>query len=132
MKVFLTAGLLYLIGISVILILKPSLMFREDGTWKEFGIGRDAQTHTILPLWLFCIVWALVSYTISIVLFKLIGSTTTNNNAVPSYSSSAILSEPRRAPKLHRGSTLPEGYYVLVKSDKPGSPPTYAYLGEEA
>lgn len=119
-----TAGLLYLIGISILLLLKPSFMFREDGTWKEFGIGRDPEVYTILPLWLFCILWALVSYTVSLVLFKLLGGEASRPLVT--------LSEPKRAPRMHRGSTLPEGYYVLVKGDKPGSPPTYAYLGEEA
>ncbi len=39
-------------------------MFDEDGNWKEFGIISKA--HTIFPFWLFCIVWAVVSYCITL------------------------------------------------------------------
>ena len=35
-------------------------MFHMDGRWKEFGTGSDDKT--IFPFWLFCIVWAVVSY----------------------------------------------------------------------
>lgn len=37
-------------------------MFTEDGGWKEFGIGRDPEHFTWLPLWLFTIGWALLSF----------------------------------------------------------------------
>ena len=56
------AGLLYLTGIAIVLVLKPQLMFREDGHWKEFGIGRDSESFTPFPFWLFTIVWSLIAY----------------------------------------------------------------------
>ena len=56
------AGLLYLIGIATVLVLQPSLMFREDGVWKEFGIGRATSRYTWMPFWLFSILWAVLSY----------------------------------------------------------------------
>jgi hypothetical protein len=37
-------------------------MFREDGRWKEFGIGRDTKNFTYIPFWLFTVIWALLSY----------------------------------------------------------------------
>ena len=37
-------------------------MFNHDGTWKEFGMGQESTTR--FPVWMFCIVWAVVSYTI--------------------------------------------------------------------
>lgn len=132
MKVFLGAGLLYLIGIAIVLMLKPEFMFRPDGSWKEFGIGRDSETHTILPLWLFCIFWALISYISVVVIFRLaglsasVGTVTLKDEEVVASSSAN-----RKPPKMHRGSRLPEGYYVLNSSATDG-PPTYVYLGEEA
>jgi hypothetical protein len=64
MRTLLLAAILYLIGVVVILLLRPSIMFDEDGHWKEFGsLSRD---HTIFPFWLFCITWAVVSYCITL------------------------------------------------------------------
>ena len=37
MRRLIVAGLIYLTGIAVILVIKPQYMFREDGRWKEFG-----------------------------------------------------------------------------------------------
>ncbi len=44
------------------LVLKPQFMFKEDGRWKEFGIGRDGQYFTPFPFWMFTMVWAIVAY----------------------------------------------------------------------
>ena len=68
MKVLLYSGLLYLAGVAIVLILQPSIMFTEEGIWKEFGIGRNSNTHTWLPFWLFAMVWALLSYIIVLIL----------------------------------------------------------------
>lgn len=54
---------LYLLGIAILLFLRPQLMFRKDGSWKEFGMGGDE--FTVFPLWMFCIAWAIVSYGIA-------------------------------------------------------------------
>ncbi len=124
------AGLLYLIGISIVLMLKPEFMFRSDGSWKEFGIGRDSETHTILPLWLFCIFWALISYISVVLIFRLAGLSASVGTVTLKEEDIAV-SANRKPPKMHRGSRLPEGYYVLNSSAKDG-PPTYVYLGEEA
>jgi hypothetical protein len=62
MRRLIIAGLVYLTGIAVILVIKPQFMFREDGRWKEFGIGRDPAHFTHMPFWLFTILWAIVSY----------------------------------------------------------------------
>lgn len=37
-------------------------MFNHDGSWKEFGVGDEFTTR--FPIWMFCIVWAVVSYAI--------------------------------------------------------------------
>ena len=62
MRILLFSGLLYLIGIGIVLAIKPSLMFTSDGGWKEFGIGRNPERFTWFPFWLFTILWAVVSF----------------------------------------------------------------------
>jgi hypothetical protein len=68
MMVFLAAGILYLLGVALVLYLKPEYMFTPDGQWKEFGIGQNPERYTAFPFWLFCISWALVSYGIALLL----------------------------------------------------------------
>jgi hypothetical protein len=63
MWTFILAGALYLVGVAVILVIKPRFMFTPDGNWKEFGIGQNEVRHTTFPFWLFCIVWAVICYT---------------------------------------------------------------------
>lgn len=62
MRLLIFSGILYLVGVAILLLMRPSFMFTVDGVWKEFGIGRNPETHTWLPFWLFCILWAIVSY----------------------------------------------------------------------
>ena len=40
--------------------LKPSLLYNNDGSLREFGIGYDRKT--VLPIWLFSLVLAILSY----------------------------------------------------------------------
>jgi hypothetical protein len=68
MRLLIFSGFLYLAGVATILILRPSLMFTDDGVWKEFGIGRNPETHTWLPFWLFCILWSVISYILIVIL----------------------------------------------------------------
>jgi len=68
MSLLIYSGLLYLIGVSVILAFKPLLMFSKDGKWKEFGIGRSRERYTWMPFWLFAIIWAIISYTIVLII----------------------------------------------------------------
>jgi hypothetical protein len=64
MRTLLLAAILYLIGVVIVLLLRPRTMFDEDGDWREFGIVSKA--HTVFPFWLFCIVWAVLSYCITL------------------------------------------------------------------
>ena len=68
MYLLIYSGLLYLLGISIVLMLKPDIMFSADGKWKEFGIGRAKERYTWLPFWLFAIMWAIMSYMIVLVI----------------------------------------------------------------
>jgi hypothetical protein len=62
MRLLLYSGVLYLAGIALILTLRPEFMFHSDGTWKEFGIGRNPDRYTWFPFWIFALVWAILSY----------------------------------------------------------------------
>jgi len=59
---------LYLFLISLVIYLKPKLIFTEDGDIKKFGTG---QKKTIYPLWLIVIITSVISFYI-ILIFKLI------------------------------------------------------------
>jgi hypothetical protein len=68
MRLLIFSGILYLIGVAILLMVRPSFMFTQEGIWKEFGIGRNPETHTWMPFWLFCILWALLSYLLTVIL----------------------------------------------------------------
>jgi hypothetical protein len=66
MELLWLAIVFYTVGLAVVLYLRPAVMFNENGTWKEFGYQRDSR-HTIFPVWLFIIVWAVISYVLATV-----------------------------------------------------------------
>ena len=137
MKVFLFAGLIYLAGIAAILLIKPDVMFRKDGTWKEFGLGRNPNNYTWCPFWLFCIFWALVSYIISTIAIRIALSGSRTNNVSSNFVSTSDLQDLQniqdvpRPRRIRRGNELPEGYYVLSKPIRAGETPSYTYLGPD-
>ena len=139
MRTFLIAGLFYLTGIATILILKPSLMFTEEGVWKEFGIGRNPATHTWMPLWLFAILWAIVSYIFSLIFCFLIFGTTNvkvNNKIQQVMDVEEVIEMPSEdaiIKKSVKKGKLPSGYYMLNSQGKEGAGgiPNYIYLGKE-
>ena len=152
----LAAGILYLVGVAIVLILKPESMFTEDGAWKEFGIGRNPNTHTWVPFWLFSVLWALVSYILITVGFAMagIGSDQIAEVAVPTKKTVKASPEveviddvfdadaedfdlppipPKPRGRRSRGvpMDLPDGYYVLNTraTEAAGGIPKYVYLG---
>ncbi len=137
MWTFMIAGIVYLIGIAIILITKPSLMFTPDGDWKEFGIGQLDTRYTPFPFWMFCLVWAIVSYVI-VLLFEPVVIKRNNNisvnetsrklNRKNNYSDQSVLEE---GDLDLEAVELPKGYYVLnKKATKLSGVPKYVYLGE--
>ncbi len=122
---FLYAGIIYLIAIAVILVVKPAFMFRSDGTWKEFGIGRNRANYTPMPLWLYSIVSALVSYFIVLLVSESAGSGRTTKvkaDTIVNMKASDMV-----------GPDLEPGYYVLNKAaTKLAGVPKYVYIGAEA
>jgi hypothetical protein len=141
MTLLIFSGLLYLVGISVVLALKPQLMFAKDGSWKEFGLGRNKHKHTWMPFWLFSIMWAIISYIIVLVIASTFGIAGVNNKTEISISTENIepenvsvksLPTPIRKKPTSIDDMKP-GYYILDANEtmKKGVP-KYIYLGPEA
>lgn len=149
----LASGLLYLIVIAIVLSIKPTLMFTEDGTWKEFGIGRSQATHTWMPFWLFAILSALISYIIVSIIFNVYGYDSIQDTQKPVmgnknartanttfmdvdvdeegvYEIDTRSSSSRRRKGVP--ASLPEGYYVLNReaTEASGGVPKYVYIGK--
>ncbi len=136
----------YMVGIATVLVLRPALMFRESGTWKEFGLANTA-TYTVFPFWMFTIVWAVLSYCLAMLcmvffvsrLATVVAPANNITNTTPTIaepvSRSAIPPIPA-ATVAARNSTVGEaagrtpGYYVLEKGRK-GALPKYIYYGSE-
>ena len=138
MSLLVYSGLLYLVGISVVLFIKPELMFHPEGNWKEFGLGRSKERHTWLPFWLFAIMWAILSY---LIVLTIAGAThwgvkpevavSTEPLEPEQISVKSLANASRRRPKT--AADMKRGYYIedLVQSSKDGIP-RYMYLGPRA
>jgi len=121
--------ILYLTGIAVVLFFRPSLMFHRDGRWKEFGVG-DIDGGTVFPFWLFCIIWAAVSY---ITVHLLIGAA-----AIPATNVATALAPlaplaPLRNSFMESGPEEPmkSGYYRLNSAGSKKGVPRYVYVGPD-
>lgn len=147
MRQLLVAGLLYLIGISIVLTIKPSLMFTEDGIWKEFGIGRNPNTHSWMPFWLFAVLWALVCYISTTVLLNLFypEANSVDVKKAPNRRTAAIVDEivsvdeddfepilPKLRKRKSAAAEMANGYYILNReaTEAAGGIPKYIYLGK--
>lgn len=127
MRRLFVAGLIYLTGIAVILLIKPQYMFREDGRWKEFGIGRDQRNFTHIPFWLFAIIWAILSYLLVALL----------EDAFYGEPDIVVAPQPnnRNSRKNNQNTSSKElipGYYMLNEgATGRNGVPRYVYLGPE-
>ncbi len=129
---FLYAGFLYLAAIAVVLFLKPAFMFRPDGTWKEFGIGRNPKHYTPLPLWLYSIVAAVVSYFVVLLVSQVAGG----RAGAGANRRNMINIDEELLTNISPKDVSPEltpGYYVLNKAaSRAAGIPKYVYIGKEA
>lgn len=50
----------FLVIFGIVQMLKPSFLYNNDGSLREFGVGY--KNKTILPLWLFSIVLGILIY----------------------------------------------------------------------
>ena len=125
MRLLIFSGILYLIGVAAILSLRPSLMFTPDGIWKEFGLGRNPDTHTWMPFWLFCIVWAVSSYLLMVILAEA--------GILPGLWVSHIEATSPPAPRNSGNRSAKPGYYMLnTEGSGIEGIPKYIYLGPSA
>ena len=130
MRVLLYSGLLYLLGIAIVLALKPSFMFTADGAWKEFGVGRNPEKYTVFPIWMFAVTWAVLSFfTIQLLgtLGVLPGVEWTRIESGPS----SAISEPTGSRSRKAGPPeLKPGYYMLnTEGTAAEGVPKYIYIG---
>jgi uncharacterized membrane protein YozB (DUF420 family) len=51
---------IFLVIFGIVQMLKPSFLYNNDGSLREFGVG--FKNKTILPLWLFSIVLGILTY----------------------------------------------------------------------
>jgi len=143
MWTFIVSGALYLVGVAVVLVLKPSFMFTPDGNWKEFGIGQSEARYTTFPFWLFCLLWAVLSYVIVLLTLPLLIDT--NPVDVDSYPEPVYRNNKKpRNKKVEESDlvfddevepvqTLPKGYYVLnKKASRLAGTPKYVFISEES
>lgn len=144
MWVLIGSGVLYLIGISIVLVLRPALMFDEEGVWKEFRIGGDRRRHTWMPFWLFAILWAVTSFVIISIIRRLmrtspVSAPQQNTTQAPNVAYTNVPQTPTSQPPetvkvpKRRGTSmpLPPGYYMLDKEAFNGTgTPHYVYIGE--
>ena len=130
MRVLLYSSVLYLLGIAIVLYLRPKQMFHHDGRWKEFGINGVDTTY--VPFWLFCILWAVIAYAI----VRLLHSDSDDskvavkNDAEPLSPLPVPKAEP--AQMQDNSSQGKPGYYKLDESMlKDKGVPRYIYVGED-
>jgi hypothetical protein len=143
---FSIAGCLYLMGVGIVLFMKPSYMFTPDGDWKEFGIGQNEDRYTPFPFWLFCLSWALVAYFLVVLMEPIIFGPTPEAAAAAAAAAAAYSNSIRNVrgnSRMNRYSDdsdsdaegaveLPKGYYVLnKKATRLSGVPKYVYLGPQ-
>lgn len=130
MRTLLFSMILYLAGIAVILFIRPSLMFHRDGRWKEFGIG-DVDGGTVFPFWMFCIVWAIISYIIAHLV---------SGKSTPSMNVAAVPLAPlmplrntfqESGPQPVEEPPMKSGYYRLNAASSKKGVPRYVYVGPD-
>jgi hypothetical protein len=149
MRLLLFSGLLYLLGVSIILILRPEWMFAKNGKWKEFGLGRNKEHYTWMPFWLFAIIWAILSYLIVISLTSTFSSVSVADASYEKEISinaeeieptniskkSSIIQSTLSNKSVRKNAKLDmkPGYYILDTQEtiKTGIP-KYIFLGPEA
>ena len=54
---------IYIVGVAIVLFVRPNIMFRPGG-WKEFGLSSNS-SYTVFPFWMFTIIWAILSYVLA-------------------------------------------------------------------
>jgi hypothetical protein len=154
MRVLLHSAVVYLFGVALILYVKPTLMFSNDGQWKEFGTV--STEHTLFPFWLFCIIWAVSSYLLMLYLLgeetgvalplstsAALAAATSASETTPEDLVSVLPTKTKRRKRVEvESESEPEpelnapkprsGYYRLNKvATARNGAPKYIYIGNE-
>jgi hypothetical protein len=116
------ACLIYLVGVGIVLYIRPSSMFRPGGTWREFGLG-DSESCTLFPFWMFSIVWAIFSYVFASFITSI---------SIPRNDGIEIYSESLLPPTSPSPTVKQPGYYILnPESVSANTGANYVYYGPE-
>ena len=59
-NIVLSSIVIFMFLFMIVSISKPSIIFNNDGTFRNFGIGYSKKTVT--PIWLITIILAILSY----------------------------------------------------------------------
>ena len=130
---------IYIIGVAIVLFIRPNIMFRPGG-WKEFGLSSN-NSYTVFPFWMFTILWAIISYvlaTLCSVMFASVALRSVPENTPVydvDYGVDDVVAEPiykpisRARPPKVAAPALPQqpGYYVLEAPTN--AAPKYVYYG---
>lgn len=65
------AIVIFVLGLLFITAVKPTVIYNDDGSLREFGVGY--RKKTITPLWLVAIIAAILSYAASLHVNKIHG-----------------------------------------------------------
>jgi hypothetical protein len=134
--------ILYILGVSLVLFIRPAFMFHPDGTWKEFGMSNMAG-HTMFPFWMFALVWAILSFAGANLIQIFLASTALQSISQPVVQHEAILQPITSNPNVQVAAPTPNltfgnlqsamnkvpGYYVMDRLIQPE--PRYIYWGPE-
>lgn len=133
------AILLYILGMAVVLYVRPAIMFKPSGVWKEFGISAN-EGYTVFPFWMFSVVWAVLSYalvTISTVMITRVVQRSEVKTPVAQAPIATAMATTMASPisqtsiapaNIGSAKRLP-GYYILENLPEG---PRYIYWGSEA
>lgn len=127
------AILVYILGMAVVLYLRPAIMFKPSGVWKEFGISAN-EGYTVFPFWMFSVAWAILSYalvTIASVMITRVVQQSELKMPVASMTPAIAtpISQTSIAPANMGSAKRLPGYYILENLPEG---PRYIYWGTEA
>lgn len=130
---------IYLVGIGIVLYVRPEMMFGPGGVWREFGLSNN-EDSTMFPFWLFAIVWAIMSYAIATMIMIIVaGAAVEEPEGLEIFSDPSKLNQVNQVNQLKpvsetnnfkkvKNSNKKVGYYVLNNS---GDEPSYVFVGNK-
>lgn len=133
---------IYIVGVAVVLYMRPKSMFQPGGMWKEFGLATH-RDYTVFPFWMFALVWAVLSYALATLISLTLASVVLQSSLPSEHSMSTMAPPPSSVSNMSNNFLTPvsamappptasptvdtrtPGYYVL------DTQPRYVYWGPE-